>query len=275
VHLLVGRFERDRRPKSAGLRLHQANYEEAKRLDPGRLVSYASNSLQKTPEKDVAGLMDYIMWNEYYESWYGGTPADAGRNLDEIRRAFPDKPIVISEYGYCACTAERPEGDSRRIEVLRNHDQVFRERDYVAGLIFFDYNDYRTHVGDRGTGVMRQRVHGVVDLYGAKKPSWEALRRESSPIAAVRVSGEPAALSVTVTTRSAVPAYHLHGYEIRGVAYGFGQIPVKRIGAPVASVAPGESAHAELRFTEPAISRIQVDVMRPMGFSAWTETWQY
>jgi beta-glucuronidase len=219
--------------------------------------------------------MDYIMWNEYYESWYGGTPADAGRNLDEIRRAFPDKPIVISEYGYCACTAERPEGDSRRIEVLRNHDQVFRERDYVAGLIFFDYNDYRTHVGDRGTGVMRQRVHGVVDLYGAKKPSWEALRRESSPIAAVRVSGEPAALSVTVTTRSAVPAYHLHGYEIRGVAYGFGQIPVKRIGAPVASVAPGESAHAELRFTEPAISRIQVDVMRPMGFSAWTETWQY
>jgi len=250
-------------------------YEEANRLDPGRLVSYASNSLQKTPEKDVAGLMDYIMWNEYYESWYGGTPADAGRNLDEIHRAFPDKPIVISEYGYCACTAERPEGDARRIEVLRDHDQVFRERDYVAGLIFFDYNDYRTHVGDRGTGVMKQRVHGVVDLYGAKKPSWEALRRESSPIAAVRVSGKPAALSVAVTARGAVPAYDLRGYEIRGVAYGFGQIPVERIGARLETVAPGESAHAELRFTEPAISRIQVDVMRPTGFSAWTETWEY
>jgi beta-galactosidase len=250
-------------------------YEEAKRLNPRRLVSYASNSLQKTPEKDVAGLMDYIMWNEYYESWYGGTPADVGSNLDEIHRAFPDKPIVISEYGYCACTAERPEGDARRIEVLRDHDREFRARDYIAGLIFFDYNDYRTHVGDRGAGVMKQRVHGVVDLYGAKKPSWEVLRRESSPIAAVRVTGKPAALNVTITARNAVPAYHLRGYEIRGVAYGFGQIPVERIGARLEAVAPGESAQAELRFTQPAISRIQVDVMRPTGFSAWTETWQY
>jgi beta-galactosidase len=250
-------------------------YQEAKRLDPQRLVSYASNSLQKTPEKDVAGLMDYIMWNEYYESWYGGTPADVARNLDEIHRVFPNKAIVISEYGYCACTAERPEGDTKRIQVLRAHDQVFRERDYVAGLIFFDYNDYRTHVGDRGTGVMKQRVHGVVDLYGARKPSWEVLRHESSPIESVRVAGTPAALSVTVAARNAVPAYHLRGYEIRGIAYGFGQIPVERIATPLETVAPGESAHAALRFRQPGISRIQVDVMRPTGFSAWMEIWQY
>jgi len=30
---------------------------EAKRLDPGRLCTYASNSLQETPEKDAAGLI--------------------------------------------------------------------------------------------------------------------------------------------------------------------------------------------------------------------------
>jgi beta-galactosidase len=39
--------------------------EEAKRLDPGRLCSYASNSLGSTPERDVAGLMDFIETNEY------------------------------------------------------------------------------------------------------------------------------------------------------------------------------------------------------------------
>ena len=49
-------------------------------------MTYASNSLQQTPGKDVAGLMDYVMWNEYYESWYAGTPADLARNLDEIHR---------------------------------------------------------------------------------------------------------------------------------------------------------------------------------------------
>jgi beta-galactosidase len=118
-------------------------------------------------------------------------------------------------------------------------------------------------------------VHGVVDLYGAKKPSWQTLRHEASPIESVRVSGKPAALSVTVTARRHVPAYRLRGYEIRGVAYGVGDIPVERIAAPLESIAPAESARAELTYTQPGISRIQIDIVRPTGFSAWTETWQY
>jgi len=253
----------------------QRMYQEAKRVDPRRLVSYASNSLEQTPEKDVAGVMDYIMCNEYFESWSPGTPADLARHLDELHRVFPGKAIVISEYGYCACTPERPEGDAKRIDVLREHDRVFRQRDYVAGLIFFDYNDYRTHIGDRGTGVMRQRVHGVVDVYGERKPSWEVLRREASPIESLRVTGKPAALRVAVTARGTVPAYALRGYEIRAVAYGFGEIPVERISARLETIAPGGSAEIELRFTEAGISRIQLDVMRPTGFSARTETWRW
>ena len=126
-----------------------------------------------------------------------GSRAQPGRNS----REFPDKPIVISEYGYCACTAERPEGDERRREILRSHDAAFRERDYIAGLIFFCYNDYRTHIGDRGTGVLRQRVHGVVDVWGNHKPSYELLREESSPIAELRIEGPPTAFRVTVQTR--------------------------------------------------------------------------
>jgi beta-glucuronidase len=248
-------------------------YEEAKKLDPRRLVTYASNSLQKSPEKDVSGLMDYIMWNEYYESWYDGTPDSLARNLDEIHRAFPDKAIVISEYGYCACTADRPEGDARRGEILRDHDKVFRERDYVAGLIFFDYNDYRTHIGDRGTGVMKQRVHGVVDLYGTKKPSWEILRNESSPVESMRVSGNPAALTIELKTRSLVPSYALRGYEIRAVAYGYDKIPVERAGVRLETVVPGESRSVQLKFTQAGIACIQVDLMRPTGFSAFSTVW--
>lgn len=250
-------------------------YQEAKRLDPKRLVTYASNSLQQTPGRDVAGAMDYVMWNEYYESWYKGAPADLARNLEEVHAAFPDKAIVISEYGYCACTADRPEGDARRIAVLRAHDSIFRERDYVAGLIFFDYNDYRTHIGDRGAGSAKQRVHGVVDVYGARKPSWEVLRLESSPVESMQVSGTPAELSVALRARRAVPSYSMEGYQVRGIAYGFGNIPVQRSAAALGPLRPGESATAALRFTEPGISRIQVDVVRPGGFTVVTEIWQY
>jgi beta-glucuronidase len=245
-------------------------YAEAKALDPTRLVTYASNSLEKTPAKDVAGLMDYIMWNEYYESWYQGTPADMARNLDEIHRAFPDKPIVISEYGYCACTPERPEGDSRRIEVLRGHNAVFRKTDYVAGLIFFCYNDYRTHIGDKGTGVMKQRVHGVVDVYGARKPSWQVLREEASPLAAMAVTDKAGEIHVTILARQSVPCYTLRGYTVRAVIYGDGAIPVERVEAALPVLEPGQEATVRISFQEKTPMRVQVDLMRPTGFSAHT-----
>ena len=76
-------------------------------------------------------------------------------------------------------------------------------------------------------------------------------------------------------SRSAVPSYTMRGYRVRGIAYGFGQIPVERAAADLGIIAPGKSSRAGLRFTQPAIARVQVDILRPDGFSVWTETWQY
>ncbi|MFN7999304.1 MAG: glycoside hydrolase family 2 TIM barrel-domain containing protein [Bryobacteraceae bacterium] len=249
-------------------------YQEAKKLDPSRLVTYASNSLQQNPGRDIAGHMDYIMWNEYYGSWYKGTPQDLARNLDEIHRAFPDKPIVISEYGYCACTADRPEGDGERVEILRAHDAVLRRSESIAGLIFFCYNDYRTHVGDKGAGVMKQRVHGVVDVYGARKPSWQALRDESSPVEPIEVSGRIGELKIKVRCRRDVPAYTLRGYKVRAVVYGFGDVPLERPEAPLPVLEPGQQTEATLRFEEKLPREVRIDVIRPTGYSARSVTWK-
>ena len=249
-------------------------YEEAKSLDPGRLVSYASNSLFQTPGKDAAGLMDFVMFNEYYGSWQKGTAADLAKNLDEIHQAFPDKAIVISEYGYCACTPDRPEADAKRVEVLVEHDRVFREREYMAGLIFFCYNDYRTHIGDRGRGVMKQRVHGVVDLYGARKLSYGVLRNESSPIESVSVDGQPKELKITVRTRKRLPAYTLRGYKLRGVLYGSGEIPVELRETELPELPPGQDATLRIAFAETSPLHIQFDVLRPTGFSVYSHQWK-
>jgi beta-glucuronidase len=241
-------------------------YEEAKRLDPSRPVTYASHSLFQTPARDVAGLMDYVMFNEYVESWQKGTVEDLARYVDEVHRAFPTKPIVISEYGYCACTPDRPEGDDKRVSVLLGHDRVLRDRDYIAGLIFFCYNDYRTHVGDRGVGALKQRVHGVVDVYGSRKPSYDQLRRESSPIESLTLDGN----RVRLKTRATVPAYTLRGYKLRAVVYGYGDIPVERVEAPLPDLPPGAEHSVELALRETKPVRITVDVLRPTGFSART-----
>jgi len=247
---------------------------EARKLDPQRLLTYASNSLQQTPERDVAGELDFISWNEYYESWYGGDPAAVRHNLQEIHRAFPSQPIVISEYGYCECAPDRLGGDARRIEILREHTNIFREFDFVAGAIFFDYNDYRTHVGDKGSDVLKQRVHGVVDLYGARKPSFEALREESSPLEEFQVLVQGRWITVSLQARDTLPAYTLEGYTLRCIVYGVGDLPVEQLFVPLPKLTPGEGVIQEVAFEEKAPKRIRVDMLRPTGFSAQTAIWR-
>jgi beta-glucuronidase len=246
---------------------------EARRLDPHRLLTYASNSLQQTPGEDAAGLLDFIEWNEYYESWYAGNPDSVRRNLQQIHEAFPHKPVVISEYGYCECRPDRLGGDARRIEILRDHNQACREFDFVAGTIFFDYNDYRTHIGDKGVGSLKQRVHGVVDLYGNRKPSFEALRQEASPVESLQLAAEEGRLSAAVTTRRTLPAYSLEGYTLRWLVFGFDDLPMEEGSAALPTLSPGQQATLHIEFQEKRPTRVRLDVLRPTGFSAATAWW--
>lgn len=247
---------------------------EAKRLDPNRLVSYASNTLFNTPQRDVAGLMDIIETNEYFGSWQSGSTLELDQHLEQLHVLFPDKPIVISEYGYCACTPDRPEGDEHRIKILESHNVVIRSKSFVGGSIFFCYNDYRTHVGDRGAGALRQRVHGVVDVYGAKKPSYEVLRRESSPISNLVVLNRGNTFHLKVRSRHDTPRYTLRGYRLRGVCYGQGGIPEEQQEIALPEIAPGAEVTTELTFSQRNVPlRVRFDVIRPTRFSTYSLEW--
>jgi beta-galactosidase/beta-glucuronidase len=249
--------------------------QEAKNLDPNRLCSYASNSLGETPQRDVAGLMDFIEANEYFGSWQPGSPQELDKHLESLHTTFPDKPLVISEYGYCACTEDRPEGDTRRIEILRSHDAVIRSKDYIGGAIFFCYNDYRTHVGNRGVGVLQQNVHGVVDVYGAPKPSYETLRQESSPIESLAVSNQLNTFHLRLKSRRDIPMYTLRGYRLRGLFYGQGIIPIEQQEVELPEITPGIETRVDLTFSQSTTPlRVQFDVLRPTRFSAYSLDWK-
>jgi beta-glucuronidase len=243
---------------------------EAKKLDATRPCTYASHSLFQNPAKDVSALMDYVSWNQYYGSWQKGGPVELEANLKEVLAAFPAKPLVISEYGYCACTADRPEGDELRIKVLREQDAVLRKYDRVAGLIFFCYNDYRTHIGDRGAGALKQRVHGVVDVYGKRKPSYEVLRGESSPIESLTAALEGNALKIAGRVRDTVPAYTLRGYVLEAVVYGQGEIAVERQRFPLPDLQPGSTIDHSFSLAAHDLREVHFDIRRPTGFSAFT-----
>jgi len=249
--------------------------EEAKRLDPHRLCSYASNSLGETPKRDAAGLMDFIETNEYFGSWSPGSPEAVAKHLDDLHAAFPGKPVVISEYGYCACTEDRPEGDEHRIEILRSHDAAIRSKDFVAGAIFFCYNDYRTHVGNRGVGALKQNVHGVVDLCGAQKASYEVLRRELSPVESLTVENRLNAFQLRLRTRHDLPMYSLRGYKLRGTFYGEGDIPVEQREVELPEIAAGNETTVDLTFNQSGVPlHVKFDILRPIGFSAYSQNWK-
>lgn len=241
---------------------------EASRLDPSRLQTYASHTLGSDPGADMAGEFDFISVNEYYGSWTPGGPADIEACIDRIRRAFPNKPIVVSEYGWCECQPKIMPGDENRAAIVNAHTEVFRKFPEVAGAIYFDYNDYRTLVGDKGRGAMRQRVHGVVDLYGKRKPSFEALRLQASPIesAVLRKSGE-SEFELDIKIRKQLPAYTLRDYLLRWLGYGYDDLPMDGGRMSLPALSPGSSHTFKIEMPATGIRRIVADVMRPTGFS--------
>ena len=245
--------------------------DEARRLDPSRLQTYASATLGSDPGADMAGDFDFISTNEYYGSWAPGGLPEVKAHIDRIRKAFPAKPIVVSEYGWCECQPEILPGDDNRVDIVNSHTEVFREFPEVAGAIYFDYNDYRTLVGDKGAGAMRQRVHGVVDLYGRPKPSFAALRLQSSPVERLLVqktgNGE---YKLDLSVRKQLPGYTLRGYIVRWVVYGYDDLPMEGRINILPVLEPGSSHSVTTSFQDAAVKRIVVDVMRSTGFSAAT-----
>jgi beta-galactosidase len=182
-------------------------------LDNTRLVNYVSNQLAFSKGSDASMVGDVIMHNEYQDTWYLGDPARVGGILDTIHGYLPSKPLVISEYGLCEPANQG--GDPRRLRDMVYHTSVYESKPYVAGAIYFCLNDYRTHMGEAGTGVSKQRVHGVFDIDGKAKPSAEVLAWLSSPVELFSVpwaTGRP--LEVVVMGSAGLPSYTLRGYRL-------------------------------------------------------------
>lgn len=243
---------------------------EARALDPARLLTYASHTLRDHPEDDMAGDFDFISGNEYFGSWSPGGPSDVRAYLERIRHAFPNKPIVVSEYGWCECQATMPAGDQNRVNIVDEHTSVIRETADVAGAIYFDLNDYRTIAGDKGEGALRQRVHGVVDLYANRKPSFAALRIQSSPVKSLVLIAKEDALELHVITRKGLPAYTLRGYSVRWLFYGYDDLPMDGKIEPLHPLAPGSDMTLNAKIPAVKANRVVADILRPGGFSVAT-----
>jgi len=124
-------------------------------------------------------------------------------------------------------------------------------------------------------GALKQNVHGVVDLWGALKASYDVLRRESSPVESLSAENHENTFHLQLKTRHDVPMYTLRGYKLRGIFYGEGDVPVERQEVELPEIVSGGEISVDLTFSQSGVPlRVTFDVLRPTGFSACSRNWK-
>jgi hypothetical protein len=268
----------------------------AKALDPTRPVGFASNRLRRQPWADATALSDFVMMNAYFGTW-DGPKERLGPALDAVHATWPDKPVIISEYGFAPhwqwmsgrvwpepsqyytippdVPPDSEAADRQRQQLIREQLPVFRSRPFIAGAIFFAYQDYRTPNG---------LMMGVVDAQRRRRGSWALLREAYAPavLEAVDVSstsdGSQRA-AIVLRARGPIdhdlPAYTLRGYQLAwAVADPDGQ-PVTAQGlVALPTLAPGATWSGVLHWDAPATDhQLTLRLLRPTGVAVSEDTY--
>jgi hypothetical protein len=263
-----------------------------KSLDPTRPVGFASNHLYSDPQFDATSLSDFVMMNQYFGTW-GGPKQGLGPELDLIHQTWPDKVVIISEYGFephwnsywgpatSTLNSDQyyfiPDGtpsdseaaDAVRQKLITEAMDIYRSKPFVSGAIFWTYQDYRS----RSNFVM-----GLVDSLRNRWGSWEILRDEYSPALIDSLTFSPVAekkriATIGFHTRGPVdvdmPAYTLRGYTLHwAVIAPDGNVMFTEGDVPLPTLVPGTQWSGEIKISVPDEKYIiTVSINRPTGYS--------
>ncbi len=263
-----------------------------KLLDPSRPVGFASNRLGSRPWFDATKESDFVLMNQYFGTWVGPKQG-LGPALDVLHKTWPEKTVIISEYGFephwndlwgpptSSLNAEDyyfiPEGtpsDSEAADVVRRQLiteqlEIFRSKPFIAGAVFWTYQDYRT----RSNFIM-----GLVDENRNKRGSWEILRKEYAPasIESFHFNAEEnghRVATILLHTRGPIdvdmPVYTLRGYSLHWQITSPDHTQLFSEGdVPLPTLAPASEWTGELQFAIPDEEYVMIlSIMRPTGFS--------
>ena len=156
---------------------------KAKRLDPGRPVGLAINGYPAAGCRRQYGPLDVIGVNNYF-GWYlgpGGQLIDRnglGPYLDQVRRCYPRKAIIVSEFG---AEANRPGPVTEKgtfefqQDFVRFHLAVYASKPWLSGALYWALREFRVRPGWAGGNPLPSppfHKKGLLDFDGAKKPAW-------------------------------------------------------------------------------------------------------
>jgi beta-glucuronidase len=225
----------------------------AKETDPTRLYTFASmrlNALQKNPEDEASQYVDFVSINTY---------GNHAKVLDHIHGLYPEKPILISEWGVRADAKDEAFQAQHIIDIIAE----VRKRPYVVGTSWWTYNDYQSR--HHGTNANGYRPWGIVGPDRTPRPAYAVHQKELSPITIEKVrfakgdQGEHQ-LVLRIQARNDFPAHTLKGYLIK--------TEKNTINLP--ELNPGDSKDITIQ-VRGFDQKIHVTISKPTGFIA-TET---
>jgi beta-glucuronidase len=166
-------------------KMYETEIEAARRFDPERVLTWALLSgpgvaplLEQTAE-----LADVISINEY-AGWYWGEVEGAGPLFDRFHKKYPDKPLIISEFGADASYGKHAGmGELEKFTeeyqgyILEQTWQQMLKRDFVAGGMPWIFADFRCGWYGKMHPVYHWNEKGVLSYKRKKKLGYEALKK--------------------------------------------------------------------------------------------------
>ncbi|XID93046.1 hypothetical protein ACF3MZ_00455 [Paenibacillaceae bacterium WGS1546] len=140
--------------------------------------------------------------------------------------------------------------------------ESYRQHQGIAAVIYFSLNDYRTRMGEDGSGKYRKRVHGSTDLYGNVKPSYSFLRDALSPVVVESISRETGGQLCRIRCRNDIPSYAVSGYQLIVCDK---QTFTETVAA-VPAMKPGQFVELSIPFVDAPKGKIRIEIHRSTGF---------
>jgi beta-glucuronidase len=206
-----------------GIRFFREMRDFIRSIDPERYVTMADDNLPKLEQasESAANDADFLMMNQYFGAWHG--PREAlDPALDKVNQLFPDKMVIISEFGFPGIFAKTPtEADATRVSILREQLPLLAKRDWIAGAILWCYQDYKSRRYFWPGQEQGYLEHGIVDPNRQRKPSYFAWAELNAPAHldarwTRNTNGEPAAFAFSMKPNGAaeLPSYPLRDYRV-------------------------------------------------------------
>lgn len=179
----VGQPERQKSYVSNVAQLARELEELTRKEDPSRYTMLAHHG-DYTRYKD-AGLIDIPLitgWN-LYQGWYSGNIGGFAGFLDRFHQEFPDKPMVVTEYGADADPRVRslsPERFDKSVEYSLDYHEVYlkaiMDRPFIAAGMVWNLADFNSetreetmpHVNNKGLLTIDRKPKDIYRFYQSK-----------------------------------------------------------------------------------------------------------